>query len=74
MAFVKRDPFARTEIHKTHEPGICAWCGAIDPMNAVVAGVSHKTYRFRVESDGGRTFEDTRLFCTLACRNDYNGG
>jgi len=31
----------------------------------------HRIYRFRVESDGGSTFEDSKTFCTLFCRNSF---
>ena len=76
--YVKRDAFARETIHKTRErDGQCAWCGQVDPQSSpkLRAGLSnpplHLIYRFRVETDGGSTHEDSKTFCTLSCRNAY---
>jgi hypothetical protein len=78
MAYVKRDPFAREEIHKTRErTAECAWCGQVDPdrpdTERLVGRPPHRIYRFRIETDGGRRSEDVKTFCTLACRTAYYG-
>jgi len=77
--YVKRDPFAREEIHKTRErDGQCAWCGQVDPQSSPESRARrsnpplHRIYRFRVETDGGRTSEDRTTFCTLSCRKAFN--
>lgn len=75
MAMVSRDPFARQELHKTREKnGECAWCGQLDPAHPRAFEGKRplrRIYRYRVESDGGRTFEDRHTFCTKACREAY---
>jgi len=63
MAYVSRDPFARTEIHKATEQGTCAWCGGTNARG--------KVWRYRVETDGGRVFPDVRVFCSVGCRGSY---
>ena len=73
MAYVSRDPFGRTELHRkavhvrkpiTEAPVTgCAWCGSLNGRGNL--------YRYRTESDGGRTFEDSRLFCSVGCRRLY---
>jgi len=60
MAYVSRDPFGRAELHRTKEADAeCAWCG------------QQPAYRYRVESDGGRVFEDRKTFCRKSCRTSY---
>lgn len=65
MAYVSRDPFARTELHRTFVRGAdCAWCGS-------KARKGDGAYRYRVESDGGRRSEDKHTFCSKDCRETY---
>jgi hypothetical protein len=73
MTDVSRDPFARTTLHKTRVPGSeCAWCGCIDTKPAVIGGPRYgPVYRYRIESDGGRNYEDSRPFCSRSCRTAY---
>lgn len=72
MALVTRDPFAREEIHKERvKEGECAWCGACDPGGNDNGAAVHKLYRFRVETDGGRTRVDGRVFCSKSCRESF---
>src|SRR5262245_55616426 len=68
--FVNRNPFAREELHKSREYtyGTCAWCGS----HCETPKGKRFLYRFRVESDGGRKSEDSRLFCSKPCRDDYH--
>lgn len=63
-ALISRDPFARTELHReiVRTPGRCAWCGQPRP----------RLFRYRTETDGGRRFDHTGLFCSKACHDDYH--
>lgn len=66
---VSRDSFARQEIHRDYVPAgeltteTCAWCGN--------RGRRGQLYLYRLELDGGRSFKDTKLFCSSSCRNLY---
>ncbi len=79
MAYVSRDPFARQETHRTRVPGVCAFCGQVDPLTVAYLGnkselaarPQHKTYRYKVETDGGRVYEDRDVFCGSECRKAY---
>ena len=79
--YVTRDPFARETLVKRREKGAeCAWCGRHDapedhsrPDGQVCPAYHGRVYRFAVETDGGRTFEDSKAFCTKSCRTAYNG-
>lgn len=66
---VSRDPFAREELHvaRIYTDDTCAWCGQ---NKSTLSGRTY-LYRYRVETDGGRTYEDTKLFCSVACRRTY---
>lgn len=69
---VSRDPFAREELHvkRVYTVNVfCSWCGQVKELRD---GRTY-LYRYRVETDGGRTYEDSRLFCSVACRRAYNG-
>jgi len=69
MAYVCRDPFARTELHKSFVPTdrTCDWCGQMKSVRG-----QKGLYRFRTESDGGRSFEHRGLFCTKSCHDSYH--
>ena len=76
--YVKRDCFAREEIHKTRErDGQCAWCGQVDPQSSLESRARrsnpplHRIYRFRVETDDGHWSEDDVTFCSLTCRKTF---
>ena len=69
---VRRDCFARTELHKTKvsNEGTCLWCGRTSRM-----------YRYVIQTDSGRTIDDkTPLsgigksgpFCSVRCYQDFN--
>lgn len=77
MSYVSRDPFARQETHKARvKGGECAWCGQRDPGHPLAFQEdrpSHRIWRYRTESDGGRVAEDTRTFCSLSCRRAFYG-
>lgn len=86
MALVTRDPFAREELHRTRvvvgrdgqtsPMPSCQWCGGrrmtTRTRTVTPARPPLWLYRFRVETDGGRTYEDKHLFCSRACRESYN--
>jgi len=66
MTYINRDPFAREELHRksvqvSHQT--CAWCGNVRRGS--------RLFRYRVESDGGRKSEDSKLFCSLDCRRSF---
>lgn len=68
---VKRDAFARQELHRERMYGrhTCAWCGQVKRH-----GKRAYVYRFHIETDGGRKFPDTLVFCSVACRRIHMGG
>jgi len=71
MAYISRDPFARSETHrKTVEvvSQACGWCGGVRKTKA---GMFH-LYQYRTESDGGRIDEHRGLFCSRSCHNSYH--
>jgi hypothetical protein len=65
MAFVSRDPYARSEVHritvKTKET--CRWCGN---------NCKDRLFSYYVESDGGRQHELKGLFCSIGCLRAYH--
>jgi hypothetical protein len=67
MTLMKRDPFAREELHRTELPrhiGLgCEWC---DGRNG-----NGKLYEYFVETDGGTKTIDNHLFCSADCRESY---
>lgn len=73
MSLVSRDPFGRTELHKTKawvsSPCGCAWCGGnkTDKRN----GRAY-LYEFENQSDGGRRYPISRQFCSVSCMKDYH--
>jgi hypothetical protein len=82
MAYISRDPFAREELHRetvdvTRTGESCSWCGqrrcpgARRRTLAAQTGLRYFLYRYRVETDGGRTVPDQRLFCSKGCRESY---
>ena len=66
---VSRDPFARTELHRSivyvAKSVTCDWCGN-QRRNASL-------FRYSTESDGGRKFEHRGLFCSKPCHDAYHG-
>lgn len=80
MAYVSRDPFARTEIH-SRDVGViksrgCDWCGQV-LTNKKTAKLAENAgryylYQYRVESDGGRKNTIKGLFCSAGCMRDYH--
>lgn len=67
MAYISRDPFARSEVHRdsvavgTSEG--CRWCGS---------NRKGKLYQYRTESDGGRKSEIPYRFCSISCMRAYH--
>lgn len=67
--YVSRDPFARhTTLKRFVRGASCAWCGGQNRK-----GKHSGSYRYLVESDGGRTSEDSKTFCSMADRRAYHG-
>lgn len=75
---VKRDVFARQELHSERfytEKFTCAWCGGVKVNRLRRHSQQRKyLYRFRIETDGGRKFRDTLVFCSVDCRRTHMGG
>jgi len=76
MAYISRDPFARTEIHRrreydsrgVHTPADCSWCGRVKETRS-----GHKyLFRYSIESDGGRKSDITGRFCSVSCMRAYH--
>jgi len=62
--YVSRDPFARTTLYKVKSTQcMCDWCGGTDSKG--------NTWRFHVESDGGRTYLIRGKFCGVKCMKSY---
>lgn len=61
---VRRDPFARQELHRrTYSvKGDCNWCGS----NNI------RVYEYWTETDGGRSFEHKGTFCCDSCHDEYH--
>lgn len=74
-ALASRDPFARTELYRTRvsvRAESCAYCGQRRrTLGAYTTPTHYWLYRFRVETDGGRVYEDRQLFCSRACRDQW---
>lgn len=73
MALISRDPFARQELHReiVHAKGkTCEWCGS---TRHTKRGPSEFLYRYDVQTDGGRTYEGSKLFCCKSCHDSYAG-
>lgn len=66
MAFVSRNTFARTELHriivKNRPNAACSWCGRKDMT----------LYCYYVETDGGRRHQHAGLFCCKSCHDTYH--
>lgn len=64
---LQRHPFAReTTIRKLEESSEgCTWCGKHRPGD--------KLFRYGVETDNYKKVWDTKLFCSIGCRNLYVG-
>lgn len=71
MALISRDSFARTELHKeTVRPAkgeSCKWCGRLSYNRGP------RLFKYRRESDGGRVYEISGLFCSVECMRTYHG-
>lgn len=71
MAKVSRDPFARTELHRTrvniHDDRGCRECGQ---TNMDKRGVFY-LFNYRTESDGGSVSAHPAYFCSTTCFKNY---
>jgi hypothetical protein len=67
MAYISRDPFARSELHRElvgAGNSTCDWCGSVRKGN--------KLYKYRTEPDAGRANEHKGLFCSKSCHDTYH--
>jgi hypothetical protein len=72
MTYVSRDPFARQELHKEFIHGAaCAFCGQKNRKRSRKSTVEG-SYRYEVQSDGGRSYPDRETFCGKSCRSAYS--
>lgn len=65
-AQINRDPFARETLFretKTVHSATCAWCGNVRKGN--------KLFHYWTETDGGRKYPDSEMYCSLNCRRAY---
>lgn len=74
MAYISRDPFARTEMHRESVPAsalspnvTCSWCGNRNGRGGL--------YRYRTEGDANpsRPGAHRGLFCSKPCHDDFHG-
>jgi hypothetical protein len=76
MAYISRDPFARTELHRENDYLVgsgCAWCGGVRftrPNKKHPVGRPY-LYRFYRETDNGHRCYDGMAFCSKSCRDSY---
>ena len=66
---ISRDPFARQELHRVVVPVIsrgCDWCGGVSKAKG-----AFRLFRYDVQTDGGRTYEGSKLFCCKSCHDSY---
>ena len=81
MALVRRDPFAREELHRERETSDslalnrdgCSWCGQVKHTKG--GRRAPYLYRYWLERDdrNGRRDEIKGLFCSESCRKAYQG-
>jgi hypothetical protein len=70
---VKRDPFAREELHKESvtngvDSKSCSWCGG----HAKTSSGKKRLWQFRLETDGGSKYDIKGLFCSKSCFYTYH--
>lgn len=74
---ISRDPFARTELHRTTvtvEWATCKNCGSVNkPTGSRGQYIGRKLFRYHTEHDGGRRDDHPGLFCSVGCFRCYNG-
>lgn len=71
MALVRRDPFARTELHRDRDyrgTG-CMWCG----QTRKTPNGHPYVFAYSTASDGGRRFPHRGRFCSTSCHDSYHG-
>jgi hypothetical protein len=71
MAIVRRDPFAREELHRRLVQAAgrtCDWCGGTRTVNLRGKWL----HEYTVESDGGRVARVRGVFCGLSCMEEYH--
>jgi hypothetical protein len=72
MTMVSRDPFARSELHRSKAVGHggCDWCGGFRQHKGKTTWL---LFKYRTESDGGRVNEHKGVFCSKSCHDAYHG-
>ena len=76
MALIRRDPFAREEMHRVNVRGplitigkrTCDWCGQVSRLS----NGEPRLFAYRTERDGGSTHEHKGLFCSVGCHDTYH--
>jgi hypothetical protein len=66
-ARISRDPFARTELHRTETKAAgasCDWCGGLNRRGGL--------FSYTTESDGGRKSPHRGRFCCKPCHDAYH--
>lgn len=65
---IRRDPFARTELHREIVScctgGSCSWCGQVRK--------GKKLFVYSTHHDGGRVEHHRGLFCSKSCHDSYH--
>lgn len=71
MVNVSRNPFARETLTRrnVYTNETCSWCGN---SRRNKTGKQY-LYAFTTETDGGRTFQHSGLFCSKSCHDSYLG-
>ena len=69
---ISRDPFARQEIHRevVASSQSCRNCGGFRWRGGRKL---QAMFEYRTETDGGRNFVHTCLFCSKSCHDAYHG-
>lgn len=73
MSLVRRDPFARTELHRelvtVPASTTCGWCGQ---KRHYKGKETDKLFQFYSESDAGRRAMIRGLFCSTGCMESFH--
>jgi hypothetical protein len=75
MAYISRDPFARTTLNRivVHANGAtCAWCGG-NRQHRGRALTTLFRYVSTTDSIYGRAVTHKGLFCSKSCHDSYHG-
>lgn len=68
---VSRDPFARTEIHRTRHYVSASTCRECGNVKSTPKGATY-LYAYDVQSDGGRRSMLSGFFCSVGCMRAFH--